>query len=199
MIIDDDPTLVEGLKRFSNADSYRVLASGSEQEALFLWRSEFFNLIVLNLSLPNIDGLFLLSRIKKLSADSEVVTLSDHGDIEKAIQSFRSGAFDHLVKPVEPGMIERAIKGALEKQCREFERRNALAEIVSKNMVLEGQNNILDLKVVRSDQSILRMMKSRILTRKLFEKVIQSLPFGAILIDKEGCILALFPRLEGGE
>jgi DNA-binding NtrC family response regulator len=199
LIIDDDPTLVEGLKRFSNADSYRVLASGSEQEALFLWRSEFFNLIVLNLSLPNIDGLSLLSRIKKLSADSEVVTLSDHGDIEKAIQSFRSGAFDHLVKPVEPGMIERAIKGALEKQCREFERRNALAEIVSKNMVLEGQNNILDLKVVRSDQSILRMMKSRILTRKLFEKVIQSLPFGAILIDKEGCILALFPRLEGGE
>jgi PAS domain S-box-containing protein len=190
LIIDEDPTLAEVFKRFLNADSYRVLTSGSEQEALFLWRSEFFNLIVLNLSLPNIDGLSLLSRIKKLSADSEVVTLSDHGDIEKAIQSFRSGAFDHLVKPIEPGMIERAIKGALEKQCREFERRNAVAEIEFKNILLEEQKNILDPKVVRSDQTILRMMKSRILTRKLFEKVIQSLPFGALLIDKEGRILA---------
>ena len=90
LIIDDDPTLAEGLKRLLNADSYRVLASGSEQEALFLWRSEFFNLIVLNLSLPNIFPIFstpiLPPRQKERVWDS---LLSIVSSVTTRVRSFR--------------------------------------------------------------------------------------------------------------
>ena len=190
LIIDDESTIADVFERFLTADSYRVLTSGSDQEGLFLWRSEFFNLIVLNLSIRKIDGLSLLSKIKTFSPDTEVVTVSGHGDIEKAIQSFRSGAFDHLVKPIEPNILDGVIKGALKKQGREFEKRHFVAEIGFKNRLLEEQKDFLEPKLVKSEQTILRLMKSRILSRKLFEKIIQSLPFGAMIIDKEGRILA---------
>lgn len=190
LIIDDESTIPEVIERFLKADGYQVLTSGSDQEGLFLWKSEFFDLIVLNLSLRKIDGLSLLSKIKNFSPHTEVVTVSGHEDIEKAIQSFRSGAFDHLVKPIEQNMLRGVIKRALEKESREFEKRDFVADIGFKNMLREEQKGFLERKLVKSEQTILRLMKSRILSRKLFEKIIQSLPFGAMIIDKEGRILA---------
>jgi PAS domain S-box-containing protein len=189
LIIDDDPSICRIFKRFLTAKGYEVSTSGGSEEGLFLSRSEFFNVIILDIALPGIDGLALLSKIKSFSPDTEVIMITAYWNIETAVQSFKLGAYDYLTKPIEPDILFQVIKKALEKQALEFEKRHLTSEIQFKNIILEKQKEMLEGKVIESDQRIFRLIKREISTKKLFEKLIESLPLGAMVIDKEGQVL----------
>jgi two-component system NtrC family sensor kinase len=189
LIIDDDPSHCEMVERFLTTYGYGVLTSNDSQEALFLSRSEFFNLVILDIRLPGIDGLFLLSKIKSFSPDTEVIMVTGHWNIETAVQSFKLGAYDYLTKPIELDLLFQVVKKALAKETLEFEKRHLIAEIEFKNMLLERQRDLLEGKLIEDDQRIFRLIKQELFTRKLFEKVIEGLPLGVMVIDKEGRVL----------
>ncbi len=189
LIIDDDPSICKIFERFLTANGYEVSTSNDGQEDLLLLRSEFFNLIVLDIHLPGIDGLSLLSEIKKFSSDTEVIIITDDWNTKTAVQSFKLGACDYLAKPIALDLLLEAVKKALEKQTLEFEKRHLIAEIEFKNILLERQRDLLEGKLIEDDQRIFRLIKQGLFTRKLFEKVIEGLPLGAMVIDKEGQIL----------
>ena len=189
LIIDDDPSICEMFECFLTTHGYEVLTSNDGQEALFLSRSEFFNLVILDIHLPGIDGLFLLSKIKSFSPDTEVIMVTGYWNIETAVQSFKLGAYDYLTKPIELDLLFQVVKKALEKETLEFEKRHLIAEIEFKNILLERQRDLLEGKLIEDDQRIFRLIKQELFTRKLFEKVIEGLPLGVMVIDKEGRVL----------
>ena len=189
LIIDDDPSICKIFERFLSTHNYEVLTLNDGQEGLSLLRSEFFNLIILNIRLPGIDGLSLLSKIKHFSPDTEVIMITGHSNTETAIQSFQLGACDYLTKPIELNLLLQIVKKALEKQNLEFERKQLIAQLNFKNVQLEKQRDLLEGKLIEEDRRILRLVKEELLTRRLLEKVIGSLPLGAIVIDKEGRLL----------
>jgi PAS domain S-box-containing protein len=189
LIIDDDPSLCRIFERFLTTNGYEVLISNDSQEGLFLMRSEFFNLIILDICLPEIDGLSLLSKIKKYSPDTEVIMITGHWDIESAVQSFKLGAHDYLTKPIALNLLSQVVKKALEKQDLLFEKRHLIAEINFKNILLEKEEDLLEGKVIENDQRIFRLIKQGLFTKKLLEKMIESLPLGAMVIDRDGRIL----------
>jgi PAS domain S-box-containing protein len=189
LIIDDDPSICRLFKRFLKTNGYNVSTSTDSQEGLFLSRSEFFNVIILDIALPGIDGLALLSKIKSFSPDTEVIMITGHWNIEGAVQSFKLGAYDYLTKPIEIDLLFQIVKKALEKQTLLFEKRHLIAEIEFKNIQLERQRDLLEGKLIEDDQRIFRLIKREILTKRLFEKLIESLPLGAMVIDKEGQVL----------
>jgi PAS domain S-box-containing protein len=176
-------------ERFLTGNSYEVSTSNDSQEALSLLRSEFFNLIILDIRLPGIDGLSLLSKIKNFSSDTEVIMVTGYWNMETAVQSFKLGAYDYLTKPIELNLLFQAIKKALEKQTLELEKRHLMADIEFKNMQLERQRDLLEGKLIEDDGRIFRLIKQGLFTRKLFEKVIEGLPLGAMVIDKDGQVL----------
>jgi PAS domain S-box-containing protein len=189
LIIDDDPSICKMFERFLTTNGYEVRTSNDSQEALFLLRSEFFNLIILDIRLPGIDGLSLLSKIKNFSPDTEVIMITGYWNMETAVQSFKLGAYDYLTKPIELNLLLQVVKKALEKQTLELEKKHLMAEIEFKNIQLERQRDLLEGKLIEDDQRIFRLIKQGLFTRKLFEKVIESLPLGAMVIDKEGRVL----------
>lgn len=189
LIIDDDPSIWKMFERFLTGNGYEVSTSKGGQEGLSLLRSEFFNLIILDICLPGIDGLSLLSKIKHFSPDTEVIMITCSSNTETAIQSFQLGACDYLMKPIELNLLLQIVKKALEKQNLEFERKQLTAQLNFKNMQLEKQRDLLEGKLIEDDQKIFRLVKQEFLTKKLLEKVIESLPLGALVIDKEGKVL----------
>jgi PAS domain S-box-containing protein len=189
LIVDDDPSICNMFERFLTTNGYEVRTSNDGQEALFLLRSEFFNLIVLDIRLPGIDGLSLLSKIKNFSPDTEVIMITGYWNMETAVQSFKLGAYDYLTKPIELNLLLQVVKKTLEKQTLEFEKRHLMAEINFKNTLLEKQRDLLEGKLIEDDQRIFRLIKQGLFTKKLFEKVIESLPLGAMVIDREGRVL----------
>ncbi|MBS3905448.1 MAG: response regulator [Syntrophaceae bacterium] len=189
LIIDDDPSLRRIFKRFLTTNGCEVSTSGDSEEGLFLSRSEFFNVIILDIALPGIDGLALLSKIKSFSPDTEVIMITGYWNIEAAVQSFKFGAHDYLTKPIEIDLLFQVVKKALEKQALGFDKRHLTAEIQFKSIILEKQKEMLEGKVIESDQRIFRLIKREIFTKWLFEKLVESLPLGAMVIDKEGQVL----------
>ena len=84
LIIDDDPSICRLFKRFLKTNGYNVSTSTDSEEGLFLSRSEFFNVVILDIALPGIDGLALLSKIKSFSPDTEVIMITGHWNIDTA-------------------------------------------------------------------------------------------------------------------
>ncbi|MBM4351680.1 MAG: response regulator [Deltaproteobacteria bacterium] len=189
LIIDDDPSICRIFKRFLTAKGYELSTSGDSEEGLFLMRSGFFNLIILDIALPGIDGLTLLSKIKSFSPDTEVIMITGHWDIDTAVQSFKFGAHDYLTKPIEIDLLFQVIQKALEKQALEFDKRHLISEIQFKSIILEKQKEMLEGKLIEGDQRIFRLIKREIFTKRVFEKLIESLPLGVMVINKEGQVL----------
>jgi len=189
LIIDDHRSIGEIFGRFLTTIGYRVFTTDDSQEGLLLSRSEFFNVIILDISLPGIDGLSLLAKIKNFSAYTEVIMITSYWDLDTALQSFKLGAHDYLKKPIELNLLSQAVTKAIEKQTLEFERKHLIAEIQFKNLLLEEQKNLLEDKLIEDHQRIFRLAKRELFTKTLLVEMLESLPIGTILIDKDGQIL----------
>lgn len=189
LIIDDDPSLCRIFERFLTANGYAVRGLYESKEGLFLTRSQFFNVVILDICLPEENGLSLLSKIRNISSDTEIIMITGNWDTETAIQSFQLGAYDYLKKPIELGHLLQIVKRALEKQALEYEKKYLIAEINFKNMLLEKQKDLLEHKVIENDQRIRRLIRRGLYSEKLFEKMAESLPLGVIVIGREGQFL----------
>lgn len=186
LVIDDDQPICRVFKDFLSTSGFDVITSNRGSEGLFLARSRFFNLVILDIYLPEMDGLSLLRRIKKTSPDTEIIMITGKWDTETAIQSFKLGADDYLKKPVDLGHLLQSVKKALEKQALKFEKRYLTAEVNFKKILLERQATLLEHKAIENDQRIGRLIRRGLYTEKLFEKMAESLPLGVMVVGRDG-------------
>lgn len=99
LIIDDQPSVRFGLRSLLEAEGHRVMEAEDGRQALALLTEHAPQLILLDLRLPDTDGLDLLQRIKAIDDDVPVIILTAHGTIETAIRALKSGAENFLTKP----------------------------------------------------------------------------------------------------
>jgi DNA-binding NtrC family response regulator len=99
LIIDDQPSVRFGLRSLLEAEGYSVMEAEDGRQALSLLTENAPQLILLDLRLPDTDGLDLLPRIKAIDDDVPVIILTAHGTIETAIRALKNGAENFLTKP----------------------------------------------------------------------------------------------------
>jgi DNA-binding NtrC family response regulator len=114
LVVDDEETLRRSLRHFFHGRGYKVLEAETATAGINLAQDQSPDVILLDLRLPDMDGLTALERIKALIPDSAVVMFTAHGDIEKAVQAMKLGAFDFLPKVLELDQIEARIAKTLE-------------------------------------------------------------------------------------
>jgi DNA-binding NtrC family response regulator len=101
LIIDDQPSVRFGLRSLLEAEGYRVLEAETGERAIPAVTENAPHLILLDLRLPDVDGLDLLPRIKAIDDDVPVIILTAHGTIETAIRALKEGAENFLTKPFD--------------------------------------------------------------------------------------------------
>ncbi|MFC1999277.1 response regulator [Chloroflexota bacterium] len=117
LIVDDDKATCEALSNVvERKGGYSTDVAGTAREALDIAVHKFFNIILLDLTLPDMDGLELLRRLKELHQSTEVIILSGYTSVNKEAEAVRAEAFAYLVKPSSPKELMGAIERALEKQ-----------------------------------------------------------------------------------
>src|SRR3990170_120372 len=89
LIVDDDPSVCELFKKTLISAGYEVSTTNDGREGLLLARSQFFNVIILDICLEGMDGLSLLKKIKGYSPDTEVIMITGNWEIESAISAFK--------------------------------------------------------------------------------------------------------------
>ena len=125
LIVDDDESIRGYISRLLNMSGFEVVTASSGKEALNLLRvNPDVAVILLDILMPDMDGLETLNEIKKTSKELPVIMLSALGQTGIIVKAMRAGASDYLVKPFEEEELELAINKSIEK-------RKLLAEITS--------------------------------------------------------------------
>jgi two-component system, NtrC family, response regulator AtoC len=101
LIVDDQPSVRFGLRNLLETEGYLVLEAETGAQAISLITDNAPQLILLDLKLPDTDGLTLLPRIKAIDDEAPIIILTAHGAIETAINALKSGAENFLTKPFD--------------------------------------------------------------------------------------------------
>ncbi len=123
LVVDDEISILKSLRGVLQDEGYRISVAASGEEALEEVRRDAPDLVLLDVWMPGMDGLAVLSEIKKSLPLLPIIIISGHGTIETAVKATRMGAFDFVEKPLSLERILVSIKNALEFQRLEEENR----------------------------------------------------------------------------
>lgn len=153
LVVDDDPSNRDLLVRRLEKESFTVLQASCGRQALAMLRQNCFDLVLLDLMMPDIDGVTVLRNIRQspATADMPVIMISASDEISSVAQCIEQGADDHLSKPFEPVILharvnalfdrkrlrdaERAKTRELEAALREIEHQRRIAEDLLLNIL----------------------------------------------------------------
>lgn len=113
LVVDDEENLRRTLALILKREGYHVTVAANVTEAHSCLQSETFNLVFLDLKLPDGNGLSLLPEIRRDHPDTPVLILTAHDKLGVAIEAVTHGARDYLLKPVDPPVLLKRVKEVL--------------------------------------------------------------------------------------
>ncbi len=129
LVVDDEPKLARSLALILQRAGYGVTTAASAGEALQLLQAGAYDLVFLDIKLPDQSGVQLLPQIRSLYPDMPVLMLTAHASLETAIEAVRAGARDYLLKPIDPEAILARVKKILDEQKQPKRRREITTQI----------------------------------------------------------------------
>ncbi len=109
LVVDDDPNTVGLLQEFLRAKGYEVLTAGDGVEALRKVKEERPHVILLDVKMPEMDGLEVLRRLREIDREVGVIMITAVDEQEIAREAMALGAFDYIVKPLDLDYLERVL------------------------------------------------------------------------------------------
>lgn len=114
LIVDDEPNIINSITHILQDEDHTVFSAANGEDAMALLKKHNPELVILDVWLPDLDGIDLLGRMKKVKPDTAAIMISGHGSIDIAVRSTRMGAFDFLEKPPSLDRLVTSVNNALE-------------------------------------------------------------------------------------
>jgi two-component system nitrogen regulation response regulator NtrX len=129
LIVDDEPGVRSALGGVLRDEGYEVDAVDSGEACLERLSRQAYDVVVLDIWLPGMDGLQTLARMRERQFDTQVVIISGHGNIESAVRAIKMGAFDFVEKPLSLEKTVLVVRNALRQRNLEAENRALRARV----------------------------------------------------------------------
>ena len=139
LVVDDEEAIVSSLSSILQDEGYEVSVAKSGTEALKTYMADPPDLMLLDIWMPEMDGLETLRRIREIVPTAQVMVMSGHGSIETAVKAIKLGAYDYIEKPLSLENVTLRVKHALE-QYRLEEENRSLRTKVQRKFELVGQS-----------------------------------------------------------
>ncbi|MGD2014390.1 MAG: sigma-54 dependent transcriptional regulator [Desulfobacterales bacterium] len=114
LAIDDEQNIRHLIESEFSMEGLAVTTAGSGEEGLKLFDTEAFDVVLLDINLPKLNGVEVLKRLKQKSPDTEVIMITGYGDIKSAVDSIKQGARDYITKPFKLDEILALVKQAVQ-------------------------------------------------------------------------------------
>jgi DNA-binding NtrC family response regulator len=161
LIIDDEYYMIKGLQRVLSyeLEDVEVDICSRSDLALRMLLEKHYDLVLLDIRMPEVDGLELLPKIKKIHPDIQVIMMTAFGNIDLAVQSIKQGAFDFISKPFEmPDLIELLHSGLKRSRLRNRKslspRHSGLADLIGKTRPMQELFALIS-SIAPTDYSVL--------------------------------------------
>jgi two-component system nitrogen regulation response regulator NtrX len=160
LVVDDEAGIRESLSLILKDEGYQVETVASAEEALERAASGNFEVILLDVWLPGIDGLEALSRLQSVPRAPAVIMISGHGTIETAVRATKLGAFDFIEKPLSLEKVVVLVRNALEQRRLEDENQLLRVELGHRYQVI-GES--VPMKALRQQIAVTAPTNGRVL------------------------------------
>lgn len=131
LVVDDEENVRSSLEEILRLEGYEVLAVGSGEDALNALQTEEYDLMLLDLKMPGMDGMEVMRAALKVSAETRIILLTGHGSLESAIDALRQGAHDYILKPAHSGEILSSVARGIARRAEQQHKRLLLEQIDS--------------------------------------------------------------------
>jgi two-component system response regulator HydG len=129
LLVDDEEALCTAAEKILAKEGYHVTSVNTAKDGLAKFENEAADLLITDLMLPDLDGISLLKRAKEMRPTVEVIVITGHGTVEKAVEAMRLGAYDFIEKPLDRAALIKAVSRAVEKQRLSEENRRLREEL----------------------------------------------------------------------
>ncbi len=160
LIVDDEASIRESLSGVLEDDGYKVSVARSGDDCLQMLDKRAFDVVLLDIWLPGMDGLEVLQRIRRMENPPEVLMISGHGTIETAVRATKLGAFDFLEKPLSVDKTLLQIKNALDARRLQAENRELKKQVQGRHTIV-GQS--IPMKALRQQIGLMAPTNGRVL------------------------------------
>jgi len=121
LVVDDELSIRESLRGWLQQDGYQVETAAGGPTALARTQENHFDIMLIDVKMPEMDGLTLLKKIKEGDPDTTIVMMTAHGDIQDAVAAMKLGAYDYLLKPFELEELSFTIEKLVQMQTLAME------------------------------------------------------------------------------
>src|SRR5215472_15325616 len=102
LIVDDEDVVRESLNQWFDSEGYTVNVASSGKDALTTVAQAQFDLALLDIKMPGMDGIELQQHLVDADPDLTIVIMTGYGTVETAVQALKQGAYDYVTKPIDP-------------------------------------------------------------------------------------------------
>lgn len=113
LIIDDEQAVRDSLSKWFREDGFTVGTAGGAGDALQQLQGQKWDILLLDIKMPGMDGMELQQRIKEIDSGVTIIFITAHGSVDTAVKALKEGAFDYVSKPVDPDYLSHLVTNAL--------------------------------------------------------------------------------------
>ncbi|SNZ13999.1 sigma-54-dependent transcriptional regulator [Hydrogenobacter hydrogenophilus] len=172
LVIDDEKNIRETLAKLLEEEGYYVKTAESIESSKKLIQSEYFHAVLLDIWLPDGDGLSLLSYIKTYLPDTSVIIITGHGKVEHAVKAIKEGAYDFLEKPFSMERLFLTVDRAVQEVLRKRATKSEEDELIGSSKPMMELKQIIE-KIAKTNINVLLIGESgtgkELVARKIHE------------------------------
>ena len=142
LIVDDEESIRKSLKDILGDEGYEVVTAASGREALDVLSEAQPSLALLDIAMPEMDGIETLRRFKETRPEMQVIMITGHGTIETAVQTTKMGAYDFIQKPLSLERVSLAVKHGLE-EVRLRQENETLRKSIERRYEIVGESEAI--------------------------------------------------------
>ena len=154
LVVDDEKIVRESLFHWFEDEGYFVDTAENALDALKQFDKGKYDLILLDMKMPGMSGLELLSKLKEIDKDTVVILITAFASVPTAIQALKDGAYDYVTKPVDPDELNNLVKNAIEQKSLKNENyllKNKIEQmIIPENLIGESEEMLKIFELITS-------------------------------------------------
>jgi two-component system nitrogen regulation response regulator NtrX len=160
LVVDDEKSIRNSLKEILEYEKHEVVLAVNGMESIELLAKSSFDVMLLDIKMPQMDGLEVLEKISSEYPDMQIVMISGHGNVDTAVKAVKMGAYDFIEKPLDLNRLLLTIRNATEKSELITESKS-LRRIINKNYDMVGNSSAITMikemieKVAPTDARVL--------------------------------------------
>jgi len=167
ILVDDEEALCTAAEKILAKEGYRVTSLNTAADGLAKFERAGADLLITDLMLPDLEGIQVLKRAKEIRPTVEVIVITGHGTVEKAVEAMRLGAYDFLAKPFDPDVLQLTIARAYRlaelqaenRRLRALQQPDALGQLITRDPEMMRIARTID-RVAASNATVMLLGES---------------------------------------